>query len=159
MDKKFEYHIQLVEPGEDSSKSFEPAKQPLHLIALLVQLPIVFPRGQSILLGGHYRLHTQLKYQLTRFVALVGFIHNHFSTVPAAVFKRSQELAAFRSIAGLTGRQRKSYGLMGACRHHVNFGGPPASGLTDRLRTVFFNAPVPSGWTFTAVESRDTWST
>ena len=159
MNKEFEHYIQLVESGEDSSEAFEPAEQPFHLIALLVKLPVVLPTSQSISLGWYYRLHAQLKYQLTRFVALVSFIHNHFGAIPATVFKCFQELAAFRSISRLTGRQRKRYGSIVASCDHMNFGGPSAPRLADRLRTVFFNAPVPSGWTFTAVESSDTWST
>ena len=31
----------------------------------------------------------------------------------------------------------------------MNLGGPSTAGFADRLRTVFFNAPVPSGCTFT----------
>jgi hypothetical protein len=35
---------------------------------------------------------------------------------------------------------------------------PSAARLADGLRSVFFNAPVPSGWTLTVVESRLTAS-
>lgn len=156
MNEEFEHHIQLIEAGEDSAEAFESAKQLFHLIALLVQLPIVFSAGQSISLGWHHRFHAQLEDQLTRFIALVSLIHNDFGAVPATVFRRLQEFAAFRRIASLPWGQRKGYGSIVAGRNHVNFGGPAASRLADRLRTVFFNAPVPSGWTFTAVESRET---
>ena len=36
----------------------------------------------------------------------------------------------------------------------MNLGGPSAARLADGLRAVFFRAPVPSGWTLTAVLSK-----
>jgi hypothetical protein len=42
----------------------------------------------------------------------------------------------------------------------MNFGGPSAAGFADGLRTVFFNAPVPSGWTLTVVVRKNSiWRT
>ena len=40
----------------------------------------------------------------------------------------------------------------------MNLGGPAAPGLSDGLRSVFFNAPVPSGCTLTMVLSIETAS-
>ena len=40
----------------------------------------------------------------------------------------------------------------------MNLGGPAAPGLADGLRSVFFNAPVPSGCTLTMVLSIETAS-
>ena len=40
----------------------------------------------------------------------------------------------------------------------MNLGGPTAPGLADGLRSVFFNAPVPSGCTLTMVLSIETTS-
>ena len=40
----------------------------------------------------------------------------------------------------------------------MNLGGPTATGLADGLGSVFFNAPVPSGWTLTMVLSIETAS-
>jgi hypothetical protein len=38
--------------------------------------------------------------------------------------------------------------------NQMNLGGPSSAGLPDRLWAFFFKAPVPSGCTFTEVESR-----
>src|SRR5699024_2243598 len=116
MNKKFEHDIQLVESREDSAEALEPAKQPFYFIALLVQLPVVLPRSQPIDFRWYHRLHTQIKHQLTRFIALVGFVHNDLGAIPAAILERFQKLSSFRRIASLARRQRKRYGSMGACR-------------------------------------------
>ena len=52
----------------------------------------------------------------------------------------------------------KGHGRPSIRGNHMNFGGPSAAGLADGLRSVFFNAPVPSGCTFTIVLSSDTAS-
>ena len=50
------------------------------------------------------------------------------------------------------------YGCSSIRGNHMNLGGPTASGLADGLGSVFFNAPVPSGWTLTVVLSIETAS-
>lgn len=40
----------------------------------------------------------------------------------------------------------------------MNPGVPSTAGLADGLRAAFYNAPVPSGWTLTLVESSETAS-
>lgn len=155
MNEECEYHIQFVETGENPAKALESSKQPFHLVSLFVQLPVVFPWRHPIALGRHHRLHAQIKYQLTCFVAFIGLVHDDLRAFPAAVFQCFQKLAARRRVASLTRRQRKGYGSVVSCCNQVNFGSPSASRFADRLRTVFFNAPVPSGWTLTTVESSE----
>ncbi len=48
VDKKHKDNIQFVEACKDSTKFFQPSKQSLYFISLLIQLLIVFPRPQPI---------------------------------------------------------------------------------------------------------------
>ena len=60
-----------------------------------------------------------------------------------------------RRIVIIARRQRECYGRSSIRGNHMNLGVPSAAGLANGLRSVFFKAPVPSGWTFTDVESRE----
>jgi hypothetical protein len=53
----------------------------------------------------------------------------------------------------ITRRQREGYCRSSIRGNQMNLGVPSAAGLSNSLRSVFFNAPVPSGCTFTDVES------
>ena len=57
----------------------------------------------------------------------------------------AEQLAALRGVVRLAGREREGYRRASICGNHMNLGGPSAARFADRLRTVFFNAPVPSG--------------
>ena len=70
----------------------------------------------------------------------------------------AEQCAPGRCIVRLARRQGKRYGRSSIRGNHMNLGGPPASGFADGLGAVFFNAPVPSGCTFTMVLSSDTAS-
>lgn len=48
MNKDEENHIQFVKPGEDTPKAFQAAKQPLYLIAFIIQFFVVVPLCQPI---------------------------------------------------------------------------------------------------------------
>ena len=48
VDEAEEEHVALVKPGEDAPEGFQAAKQPLHLVALAVQLPVVLPLGGAV---------------------------------------------------------------------------------------------------------------
>src|SRR5260370_20630454 len=68
---------------------------------------------------------------------------SHPSSAPTPVF-----LVELGVLLSLLKRSRHSYG------NHMNLGVPSSARLADGLRSVFFNAPVPSGCTFTQVESK-----
>ena len=69
--------------------------------------------------------------------------------------KPIQELTPFRGVVGLPRRERERDGGSSIRGNHMNLGGPAAAGSADGLGTVFFSAPVPSGWTLTMVLSID----
>jgi hypothetical protein len=52
---------------------------------------------------------------------------------------------------GLARGQGKCQGCSSIRGNQMNLGGPSAAGSADGLPAVFFNAPVPSGWTLTIV--------
>ena len=52
--------------------------------------------------------------------------------------------------------EREGHGRSSICGNHMNLGSPSAPRLSDRLWSVFFNAPVPSGCTLTMVLSIET---
>lgn len=156
MNKEFKNDIQLVKARENSSEAFQAPEQSLNLVSFFVHVPVVFPNTQAIAFRGNNRNHTEIKNQLARLIALIGFVHDDLSAFPAAVFKAFQQFSPFGSVAGLPRRQRKCYSAVVTGCNQMNFGGPTSPRLAERLRTVFFKAPVPSGWTLTAVESRYT---
>src|SRR4249919_7386 len=155
MNERGEHHVELVEAGEDSTESLQATEQPLDFVAPLVDRLAVVPGGDSIRLGRHHRGEAQVEGQLPGFVALVGAIQDQMHA-PIRTAQRGQQLAALGSVVRLSGRQAKRYGRSSIRGNHMNLGGPSAAGLADRLRAVFFSAPVPSGCTFTTVLSSAT---
>ena len=59
---------------------------------------------------------------------------------------------------GLPGGQGHCQGRPGIRGNQMKFGRPAAPGFANGLGAVFFNAPVPSGWTCTLVLSNETAS-
>ncbi|MBA1332546.1 hypothetical protein QQ73_16135 [Candidatus Endoriftia persephone str. Guaymas] len=70
-----------------------------------MHLLVILPHGQSISFRRDSRNHTQIKYQLTGFIILIGLVHNYLSTFPAMVFKGFKQFPALRRITGLSGGQ------------------------------------------------------
>jgi len=157
VDEGDEDDIELVEPAENAAKSLESSEQSFDLVALSVDGTVVFPRRQTISLGRNNRDVTQIKCQLVGLVALISTIHQQ---VDGRIDRTEgkQKLPALRRIVGVTGREGEAYGCSGICGNQMNFGGPPTSGFSDGLGAVFFNAPVPSGWTLMLVLSSETAS-
>lgn len=52
MDEEDEDDIELIEPGEDATKSLEFYEQSFNLVELSVHGTVVFPRRQTIRLGN-----------------------------------------------------------------------------------------------------------
>src|SRR5512134_3689563 len=155
MDKRGEHDVELLEAREDSTKALQAAEQPPDFVAPLVDRLAVMPSGESIGLGRHDRVEAQVQGQLAGLVAFVGAVHDQVQA-PIRTAQRGQQLAALGRVVRLARRQRERYGRPSICGNHMNLGGPAAAGLADRLRAVFFSAPVPSGCTLTTVLSRAT---
>ena len=52
IDKGDKHHVEFLESRENASKSLQPSEQSLDLVASLVHSAIIFPRIDSIALGG-----------------------------------------------------------------------------------------------------------
>jgi hypothetical protein len=68
--------IEFIETGEDAAEAFEPAEEPLDLVALAVQSLIVEPRMQAIVAGRNDREEAEVQSQLERSVVLVGAVQD-----------------------------------------------------------------------------------
>src|SRR5271157_2983584 len=107
--------------------------------------------------GWNDRDEAEVQRQLQGFVVLVSAVHDQMQGGRQGS-DAAQQFAALDGIGGLPRRQGKGYGRSSICGNHMNLGGPSAARFADGLRSIFFNAPVPSGWTLTVVESRLTAS-
>lgn len=94
--------------------------------------------------------------QFSRVLPLISSVHDH-RALAKGIANIREKLSAFRRIMTVTSGQSKGYSSFGIRGNHMKFGCPPSPRLADSLRP-FFEAPVPSGWTFTKVESRETAS-
>src|SRR5208282_2988348 len=146
-------HVEFVEAREDATKTFEPAEQALDFVAPAVHGFVVLPGLQSVGSGWDQRDETKVQSQLQGLVVLVGPVHDQVQRRRQGS-DAAQQFAAFDGVGGLAGREGKGYSRSSICGNHMNLGGPSDARLADGLRSVFFNAPVPSGWTLTVVESR-----
>ena len=92
-------------------------------------------------------------HQRPRLVAFIRLVHDQ---MPRQWWRRrSQQLPAFRRVARLASRQRERQRMAFIRRDQMDLGRPAPARLADRLRPVFFKAPVPSGCTFDAVLSSE----
>jgi hypothetical protein len=132
---------------------FKRRKQALDLVSLLVEFAIIIPGFAPIRFGGNDRNHVQLQHQLPGFIAFVGPVH-HQRNFDRHRSQFQQQLSAHRSIVRLSRRQAENYCRSSIRGNQMNFGVPSASRFPNGLRSVFFKAPVPSGCTFTEVESK-----
>ena len=107
--------------------------------------------------GRNHGDKTKVQSQLQGLVVLVAAVHNQVQR-PRQGPDAAQQFTAFDGVGGLPRREGKGYSRSSICGNHMNLGGPSAARFADGLGSVFFNAPVPSGWTLTVVESRLTAS-
>lgn len=105
MNESGEHGIEFFETGEDPPKALEPAEKPLHLIAPLVEFPVVFPWIESITFGRHHRFKFQIEGQLPGFVVLVGPVHDQGAQGGGAPLPTTQELAALGPVGALARRE------------------------------------------------------
>ena len=106
----------------------------------------------------HHGSEAEIERKLPSLLALVCPVHDEMDG-PWRLAEPLQQLAAFGSVMRLAWRQRERYGRSSIRGNHMNLGGPSCARLADGLGAVFFRAPVPSGCTLTAVESKATAST
>ncbi len=153
-----EHDVEFIETGEDTPKTLESAEEPLDFVPAAVEHAVVFPRLQAVALGRHDGNPPKIQSQLAGLVVLVGTVHQQRQRRGQRP-QAGEQIAALRGVVRLAGRERKRYRRSSIRGNQMNLGGPSTAGFADRLRTVFFNAPVPSGCTFTMVESIETAST
>ncbi|TAA73794.1 MAG: hypothetical protein CDV28_16012, partial [Candidatus Electronema aureum] len=143
-DKPHEHDIEFVKPGEDAVESLQSPEQPLDFISFFIQFPVILPRFCPTAFRRHDRRKASFRDQFSRLISFIRLIHDH----RAGFRGRSQfyqQPAAFRRISGLAGRKRENHRAFSRCGNHMQFCCPSATGFADRLRAIFFNAPVPSG--------------
>ena len=75
IDEGEEDYIEFFESGEDAAEAFQPAERSLHFVTLLIEFSVISPWIEPVGFGRDHWNHTQIKYQLPRFVAFVGFVH------------------------------------------------------------------------------------
>jgi len=144
IDEGDKHDIQFVESREDAAETFEAAEQSFHFVSTFVHFPIIFPRFKAVTFRRNNGDEAKVERELSRLVTLVCLVHQQ---VQRSVSRPQafEQLAPLRCITGLAGRERERYGCSSIRGNHMNLGSPSTSGLSDRLRSVFFNAPVPSG--------------
>ena len=64
--------VEFIAAREDAAAAFEPAEQPLDLVALAVQGLIVLPGLQAIACGRNHRKEAKVQSQLESLVVLIG---------------------------------------------------------------------------------------
>ena len=153
-----ENNIQLIVPRSNTTKPFDPAEKTFDLVSSLVKLHIIRPGFLRVALGPNDRLQTTFFRKTTSRRSTIGLIHQQFAPGSQQLPQPLYQLAPFRTIMGIAGREMKNQRAIGTRGNQMNLGGPSSPGLTDRLRPPFFKAPVPSGWTLTQELSRHTAS-
>ena len=147
VDKSQKDNIKLITARKNTTKSFEAAKEPLHLITLFVQLLIIAPRIFAIAFWRNDRyIIAKLLRQSPCLVPFIGPIHQKINRMVNWA-KLPQRGVPFWSIIAVSCGQRKYYPIPVRCGNHMKLGVPSAPCFSDGLRAAFFKAPVPSGYT------------
>jgi len=98
MNKTGEHHVEFLEAGEDATKAFQTAKQPLDFVSPFVNRFAVVPGGYTGRLGRHDRNKSQIQRQLPGFVALVSAVHDQVQA-PVRWTQRDEQFAPLGRIA------------------------------------------------------------
>src|SRR5208282_6714446 len=146
--------VEFLKSGEYATEALQSAEDPFYFVALLVEFTIILPGIKVVGFGRNHWNHAEIEHQLSRFIALIGFIHEHWKAFWHWA-KILQQRPAFWRIMRVSRRKGEDYGRSSIRGNHMNFGVPSAAGFADSLGAIFFNAPVPSGWTLTEVESSE----
>ena len=140
-----ENNIQLIVASSNTTKPFDPAEKTLDLVPSLVKLCIIPPGFLRVALRRNDRLQPAFFRKTTCRRPTIGLIHQQLASGSQQLPQHLYQLAAFRPIMGIAGREMKNQRAVGTRGNQMNLGGPSSTGLADRLRTPFFKAPVPSG--------------
>jgi hypothetical protein len=144
MDESHKHDVQLLESGEDAPEPLKPSEQALDFIASAIHDTVILPRFNPVGFGRHNGDEAQVQRKLPGFLAFICPVHQQ-AHGPVGFAHCAEQPAAFGRIVGLARRQCKRYGRASIRGNHMNLGCPSASGPSDGLGAVFFNAPVPSG--------------
>ena len=140
-----ENDIQLIVPRSNTTKPFDPAEKTFDLVSSLVKLHIIRPGFLRVALGRNDRLQPTFFRKTTCRHSTIGLIHQQFASRRQQLLQPLYQLAAFRTVMSIAGREMKNQRTSGTRGNQMNLGGPSSTGLADRLRPPFFRAPVPSG--------------
>jgi hypothetical protein len=138
------HDVQFVESGKNATEAFEMTKQTFHFVSALVHFAVVFPRSKTVASGWNNGNETQVERELSGLVAFIRPVHEQVKW-PIGAPKVLQQGTPFGRIIRVARGECKGYGCSSIRGNHMNPGGPSTSGFSDCLRSVFFNAPVPSG--------------
>lgn len=139
-----EEDIEFVIAGEDAAEAFESAEEPFDVIALTVELLVELPGFEALRVWRNYRFKAEQAGQTTSFVTLIGHVHDQSATLGRAA-EFADQLPAFGAVAVLAGREPEADSVGIIRGNQMNLGVPSSPGFADRLSTIFFSAPVPSG--------------
>jgi len=67
-----EHDVEFLKPREDAAKALQSAKQPLHLVAPLVEVAVVFLRFLTVCLWRHDRFEAPVENKLPGLITLIG---------------------------------------------------------------------------------------
>ena len=140
-----ENDIQLIVPRSNATKPFDPAEKTFDLVSSLVKLHIIRPGFLRVALGRNDRLQPTFFRKTTCRHSTIGLIHQQFASRRQQLLQPLYQLAAFRTVMSIAGREMKNQRTVGTRGNQMNLGGPSSTRLADRLRPPFFRAPVPSG--------------
>jgi hypothetical protein len=106
VDEADKHNVELFESRENASEAFEPPKEALDLVAAFVKRSIVLPRFDPINFRWNDGSKSEKKRQFSRFVSLVGPIHeNRCRQIGLA--KREHQLPSLGRIMSVAWRERK----------------------------------------------------
>src|ERR1700723_2446464 len=115
---------------------------------------IIVPRMQPVDLRWDYRNHAQIEHQLPGFITLVSAIHQQRKAIRHRP-QFFQQGPAMWCVVIVAGGERKGYSRSSIRGNHMNLWFHPPRDFPMACGPFFFKAPVPSGWTFTEVESSE----
>src|SRR5215471_12278886 len=131
------------------------AEEPLHQVAVLVAVPVVFPLDPAVFLGRNYRLGSLGLDGLHQFIAVVALVPNHHRSGDAL-----HQRLGLLPVGGWPRRQDHRNRKTKPAHPDVDLGAKSAPTASEGLLVLtsraidFFFAPAAWGWARMTVESR-----
>ena len=157
MEEGKKHDIEFLKTREEATETFATPEEPFDLIAPAVQGFVIRPGCQTIALGRDHRNPAEIQGQLAGRVVLVSAVPDEIEWCRQRS-NTAQKCAALHRVGSFSRGEREGSGRASLRGNQMNLGAPSTARVADRLGSVLFNAPVPSGWTLTMVESSDTAS-